>query len=54
MQSVVSLYNFPSLVMPPLLMEDLEMALFEIKNNIEPAYLKKLLKWGEKNSNMTV
>jgi len=28
------------------------MALFEIKNNIEPAYLKKLVQWGNKNSNM--
>jgi len=48
----MSVKQVPNLVMPPLLMEDLEMALFEIKNNVEPAYLKKLVQWGNKNSNM--
>jgi len=49
----MSITKVPKIVMPPLLMEDLEMALFEIKNNIETEYLKKLVKWGEKNFNMT-
>lgn len=49
----MSIKKVPKIVMPPLMMADLEMALFEIKNNIENAYLKKLVKWGEKNSNMT-
>jgi vacuolar protein-sorting-associated protein 4 len=44
--------NVPKVVMPPLLMSDLEMALFEIKDNTDPAYIKKLVKWGLKNSNM--
>ena len=49
----MSIKQAPKIVMPPLLMEDLEMALFEIKNNVEAGYLKKLVKWGEQNSNMT-
>ena len=44
--------NVPKVVMPPLLMSDLEMALFEIKDNTDPTYIKKLVKWGLKNSNM--
>jgi hypothetical protein len=34
------------LVMPPLIMEDLKLALSEIRNNIDNAYFKKLVKWG--------
>jgi len=49
----MSIKQVPKILMPPLLMDDLEMALFEIKNNIEKGYLRKLVKWGEKNSNMT-
>jgi hypothetical protein len=48
----MSTKQVPKLVMPPLIMKDLELALSEIKNNIDTAYLKKLVKWGEKNSDM--
>jgi len=48
----MSAKSVPKLVMPPLLMEDLEMALYEIKNNTDSAYIKKLITWGNKNSNM--
>jgi vacuolar protein-sorting-associated protein 4 len=48
----MSIKKVPKLVMPPLIMEDLELALSEIKNNIDNAYLRKLRKWGEKNSDM--
>ena len=48
----ISFKNVPKVVMPPLLMEDLEMALFQIKDNMDPAYIKKLVKWSQKNSNM--
>jgi SpoVK/Ycf46/Vps4 family AAA+-type ATPase len=48
----MSAKSIPKLVMPPLLMEDLEMALYEIKNNTDQAYIKKLITWGNKNSNM--
>jgi len=48
----MSIKQVPKLVMPPLIMQDLELALSEIKNNIDTAYLKKLVKWGEKNSDM--
>ena len=48
----MSIKNVPKLVMLPLLMEDLKMALFQIKDNTDPAYIKKWVKWVKKNSNM--
>ncbi len=50
---IMSIKQVPKVHMPPLLMTDLELALFSIKNNIETSYLKKMYKWGQKNgSNM--
>jgi hypothetical protein len=50
---IMIIKQVPKVHMPPLLMTDLELALFSIKNNIETSYLKKMYKWGQKNgSNM--